>query len=200
MYNLNKHRDTILQFVPGHKGIPGNELADLTANAGHVLDIEKIPVPKEDQNRAAMNILCKHWSVEWKSEIANSGKGKHLEKIKCNIGHWPWAQNSNRLLERVFARLRIGHVGLQAHKFRFHLTVEETCDCLEEEETVEHYLLECSIHLNDRSQMLDSLRSIKVAPTLRNLLGGGSFKEEVQYKILKIVAKFMLNTKQLNTL
>ena len=52
-------------------------MADLTANAGHLLDIERNHVPKEDQKRATMNILCKHWSEEWKSEIANSGKGKH---------------------------------------------------------------------------------------------------------------------------
>ena len=76
-------------------------MADLTANAGHFPAIEKIPVPKEDQKRASLNILCKHRSEEWTSEIANSGKGKHLEKIKCTIGHWPWAHNTNRLLESL---------------------------------------------------------------------------------------------------
>ena len=65
---------------------------------------------------------------------------------------------------------------------------------------MEHYLLECTILLNARSQMLDSLRSIKVAPTLKNLLGGVFFKEEVQYSILNVLATCLMNTKQLDTL
>ena len=45
-----------MQFVPSHKNIEGNELADLAANAAHSLDAVSVRVFKEDKVRYILKV------------------------------------------------------------------------------------------------------------------------------------------------
>ena len=51
------------QFVPSHKNIEGNELADLAANAAHSLDDAEIRVMvyKEDKVRNILKVVLDAW-------------------------------------------------------------------------------------------------------------------------------------------
>ena len=88
-------------------------------------------------------------------------------------------------------------MGLQKHLHRFNMCDQELCDCQEDEESVEHYLLHCNLHLGDRSEMLLRLGALKVQPTLQNILGGGNFSSDVQHKIVETVVRFLKDTKKL---
>ena len=96
--------------------------------------------------------------------------------------------------------MRLGHEGLQQHMYRFRMSEYDRCECLEDEESVEHYLLNCRLHIEQRCTLLKSLRKINVKPTLKNLLGGGDFPENKQMNIADIVIKFITDTKNIKTL
>ena len=80
------------------------------------------------------------------------------------------------------------------------MTEEDRCSCLEDEETVEHYLLHCRNHLNLKLVLLDKLRMLNVQPTTQNLLEGGHFPEHKHKLIINLVAKFIIDTKVLTTM
>ena len=201
LMDMNRMKSVHIQYVPGHKGIEGNELADLAASSAHNLDLlNNVPVPREDILKAASVILIRQWDAHWSEQVQFYGKGRHLKQIKTELGHWPWASHQNRCLEKTFTRLRIGHVGLQQHLFRFNMTEDERCSCLEDEESVEHYLLHCRNFLNRRVILLDELQKIKVQPTTQNLLGGGQFPDHKQKLIINIVGKFINDTKILKNM
>ena len=69
------------------------------------------------------------------------------------------------------------------HFYRFNLVENELCQCGEDEESVEHYLLQCNKYCDNRIEMLCALIYLDVEPTLQNLLGGGNFVLETQNKI-----------------
>ena len=46
IYSKTQH---VQQYIPDHKGIQGNELADLSVKAAHNnIDIKDVPISKED--------------------------------------------------------------------------------------------------------------------------------------------------------
>ena len=194
----NMKGKVILQYKPGHKEVEGNELADLTAKAAHNnSDICQIPIPREDAKAYIRKLLDIEWYNLWEYQMAITGKGLHLRQIKNSTSNWQWSSNRSRRVETAMARLRIGHVRLQKYWFRFNLIDEEMCDCGEDEESVEHFLLECNRHSNHRIKMICSLIYLDVQPTLQNILGGGNFALEVQRKIIRIVSQYLEDTGKL---
>ena len=79
LLSLQSRFPVIIQYIPSHRGIAGNELADHVAKTGH--DIEEIteaPLPKQDKVRLAWTKINTLWQSHW-SDIRNlSGKGKHF--------------------------------------------------------------------------------------------------------------------------
>ena len=75
--------NVVLEWIPSHEGIWGNELADMQAK--HALNYEliyaKTTLYKEDIKTVCTNILKTMWQTSWDS----NKKGRHLYEIKKKI-------------------------------------------------------------------------------------------------------------------
>ena len=87
--SLQSRFPVIIQYIPSHRGIAGNELADHVAKIGH--DIEEIteaPLPKQDKVHLAWTKINTLWQSYWSDVRDLSGKGKHLFHIKSTMSEW----------------------------------------------------------------------------------------------------------------
>lgn len=196
--SLNSSFPVKIQYIPGHKNIKGNEMADSLAKEAHNNDqLNPIRLSKYIHQKQFERLTREMWQYRWKQEILNSGKGKFIEKIKNKLEFWPWSCHRNRRIEVALCRLRIGHAGLRQHLFRFKLSETNLCEC-GEPETIEHFFLNCILHQHQRELLKDELDQIKVPFNLKNLLGGGNYKENIQQLIINATAKYLQDTNKIN--
>ena len=187
------------QFIPGHKNIQGNELADHAANAAHDLEVLPNKVPKEDKVRVTNKAVLRLWQKTWDETVRVTNKGKHLKLFRNNIGHWPWSHHKNRAVETVLAKLRIGHANFREHSFRFNLSPTPYCDCGRPED-IDHIFLRCPLYNTERDHLRQNLNSINVPLTKKNLLGGGSYGEAIQMSIVEYIASYLTQINKLYSL
>ncbi|KAF2352643.1 Ribonuclease H domain [Trinorchestia longiramus] len=119
LFNIASSHWVYLQFIPGHKDIPGNEAADEAAINAHLLRYRTL-TPSSNEVKNLINTAFKtKWKTEWLRSIQLTGKGRHLLKIQDNTGQWPWSAHKTRSIETALAHLRVGHTGLRSHLYRF---------------------------------------------------------------------------------
>ena len=88
-----------IQFIPGHKDIKGNEIADGAAKTAHELElVTKVPLAREEM----VSLTKKHFKLKWQGMWTNSmsitEKGKRLAVVRDTDGHWQWAYRKKRQL------------------------------------------------------------------------------------------------------
>ena len=188
---LQKGIEVRLQFVPSHKNIEGNELADLAANAAHSLnEITLVTIPKDEKVRTILEVVFKFWEKNWHEHVRITNKGKHLQNIKPSVGHWPWSYHPNRMIETVFAKLRIGHANFNANNYRFNRSPTPLCDCGLIED-VYHIFISCPQYYRQRMTLISKLNRLNVHFNTKNLLGGGNFELNKQSKIIDLTAEYL---------
>jgi len=197
---LSQHILVKIQYVPAHKDIPGNEMADLAAKAAHSCDtVEEIALSREEKVRVVEQHMREKWSGRLNEEIALTGKGLKMFAIKNNTDHWPWALHALRVVETSLARLRIGHVGLHHHLFRFNMSDSQFCEC-GEVESVEHFIMNCRLYQRPRATLFAALNHLHVEIALKNILGGGKYPSHIQHKVVNAVAQFLFDTGRMSDL
>ena len=141
------------------------------------------------------------WQNNWEREIREMNKGKDLFEVKSKLGKWAWASVKSRSVESALTRLRIGHVGLNQHLFRMHMTEEPLCEC-GDIESREHFLLHCVIYSQQRQLLVAELRklSVNMPITVKLLLGGEDLPSRLQSRIVHCTGKFLINTGRLTDL
>ena len=190
--------DITIQYVPSHVGVPGNEKVDELAKAGHIKDETQFPLDKSEIKVKIKEKMMNSWKQKYEIEKNN---GLHLGKIKKDLKKWPWTRNKCRRTETALCRLRIGHVGLKGHLNRFQLTNSPLCERCNVEETTEHFLLHCQNYAEERRKMTRNLQLENIVnPDITDLLGGGSFNEDLQNKIRDIVGTFINETGRVHEL
>lgn len=135
IYSSNKH--VIVCWVPGHREIEGNMLADkmATSVASDAVN-STMTVSAGDLKPFVRKKLKNHWQRLWEAETNNK-----LFLIKPQLGMCT-STTKTRHIDVLFCRLRIGHT-YGTHNYLLTGDEPPTCGKCGERLTVLHVLLEC---------------------------------------------------------
>ena len=149
-----RYKSVCFCWVPAHVGIQGNEIADMEAkeaalNCNFILK----KIPHLDMKGPIKTYVLRKWQERWASpSLANNKKYK---SIRDSIEPWPSSFNSNRRVEVILSRLRIGHSRL-THGFILAGSSAPECAHCDRFLSVEHILVHCSkFSLQRRKHHLD---------------------------------------------
>ena len=189
--------DIVLQWIPSHRGIVGNNIADLIAKeACSYNTTTSLPLIYKDYLNLLSNKIFNN-----KIELWHNVKAKlKFSKSVPNIKSWEWISINNRSYDVLLARLRSGCTDLNDHLFRLKLETSPLCKfCLTEVETVEHYIFQCPQYDNYRRMLIDELGKLNIKKekiNLELLLTGGDGINKVRLKILRVFINYVKLTKR----
>ena len=137
------------EWIPSHCGILGNERADFHAKAA-------LNKPIEITNHlctSEVNSILKTISFnQWQSRWQNS-PNTHYKVIQKSVSKTP-ACSLERAREKIFRRLRLGHIGLNEDLGRMKIHPTGHCNSCREVETIEHYIVKCPKYIIERSMLI----------------------------------------------
>jgi len=141
----------VLQWIPSHCDIPGNERADVLAKRGAAKEQPHKPVSQA----TAKQILKANSKIEWKHSWTQSEKGRAMFKYVPK----PNGKDPINFLKRkdqvIIFRLRTTHIQLNAHLSRITKDHPPACTlCGYREETVNHFLFDCPNLQSTRKEFL----------------------------------------------
>ena len=128
-YSILQQRRVVLQWIPPHCGIKGNEHADRLAKQGANMEQEKLPIALKQKKTIMKNML-------------------RAKKIPDDY------HTLDRAGQVSLIRLRTGHNRLNSHMHRkMNLVPSPLCICGTEDQTTEHILQRCPAYQHLRQQI-----------------------------------------------
>ena len=134
-----------LLWYPSHCGIADNERADMLAEVGSRLPQEEVPVSHAIVKAKINN---RRWKIQHE-RAACTFRGRR-EPRRDIESKWP------RSVRILYSRLRTGHAKeLKRYIYLIDQEDDASCECGEEEESIEHILCECPILENKRRRIFE---------------------------------------------
>ena len=142
LHNLISRHNTrvVLQWIPAHTGIPGNERADSLAKQGASLPQPDVPVAYSTCRQMIKSNSKEEWLNSWASGMTGRVMYRHMTK--------PLLKDPLNVLRRgdqaLIFQMRSQHVPLNYHLNRIGVQESAACPlCDYPQETVEHHLFYC---------------------------------------------------------
>ena len=134
------HIRVVLQWIPAHTGIPGNERADALAKKGASLPQPDIPT---DYNTCCQMIKSNS-KEEWMNNWATGKTGRRMYDHMCKPKKQDPINKLRRKDQSIIFQLRTQHLPLNQHLHRIGVKQSAACPlCDYPSETVEHHLFFC---------------------------------------------------------
>lgn len=193
-----------LKWVPGHKGLLGNELADREAKkaaSGLQSDKNSLPVFLQDGLPASVAAIKQTFQLrlkeKWKERFQLSKRFQKFVLIDPKGSDSKFLKNMGDLRKRqssLLIQLRTGHIALNKYLHRIGKKDSPNCShCAyngrSHIETVKHFILECPAYSRERYRM-------------RMKIGHSSFSINTMLsegKAVKALLQFIGETGQLNS-
>ena len=189
----NPELQVALTWVPGHSEIEGNEMADAEAKKAAINPMAARPFHHRPLRSARVQSIKAAAKAQWLKEWHNGTRTSHalrriMKRPGVKSGTKLYGKISNREAVAALTRLRTGHCRLKHYLHRFKLADTPYCECRHGKETVEHYLLECKLYVEQRKE-------------LRKKVGVGRMRVEklLGYpRLVKHTVEFVASTKGLD--
>lgn len=153
------NKEVIIQWIPSHVGIIGNEEVDLAARQAVSDGIPYSCLPLHDEKLREVKVICTRMWNEYFDERSRT-KGIWYKTIQCQPPLYPWFETAKLKRQYIITllRLRSGHI--PSNKFKWLMGISDTPNCPECDvvEDVQHVLMECvrnEAHRQDMKVMLD---------------------------------------------
>jgi ribonuclease HI len=140
-----------ITWVPGHSEVEGNEIVDAEAKKAAIGTTAAKPFhhkPLRSSRAQSIKAAAKtQWTKDWNNNTKTSQALRRiLRRPGAERGTKLYSGLQNRSAVAALTRLQTGHCGLNHYLHRFKLSDTPYCTCGHGKETVEHYLLECSLY------------------------------------------------------
>ena len=186
---LSKHKKrVVLQWIPGHSGIPGNERADTLAKKG-----ANLPQP---DNQVTYSTCCQMIKSNLKEDWLNSWTTGNTGRPMYGHMTKPLLKDPINELKRgdqsLIFQLRTQHVPLNQHLNRIGVKLLAACPlCDYPTESVEHLLFYCRKLTDLRGCFLPKL------PCKANCLYTSAYQLEQTCKFYRMASSRRVNTQML---
>lgn len=137
-------RSVVIQWIPSHVGIGGNNEADELANRGcYANSISEMKITFSDAMWAIKNRMMDAWQNQYELQSRSKGR-KHFDILK-KISDKPWFRGIelSGAEIKLLTRLRTNHGMSGTVKHLFKLQDSPLCDLCQSQDDLEHIILEC---------------------------------------------------------
>ena len=142
-----------MDWCPSHCNIVGNDLADEAAKTGSTHGREvNIKMSKTEAYSRIKRVIKDQWAKKWREH-----KHGFRWDLDNNLPTKLIQYSDERLLDRVYARLRLGRNGLRFNN-QTHSKMDLMCPHCDEIEDTDHYFLRCHMHIDHRIVMFNSIK------------------------------------------
>ena len=131
--DLSQHSEVVMQWIPSHCGLSGNDEADRLARSGSK---EEQPMHKISYGEAK-TLIQRQFHQKW-TEAHPSPSDDGIKNLQ-------------RQQQTILFRLRTGHCRLRYHMYRLGLCHSPDCPCETGPQTPEHILQSCPLYQAERS-------------------------------------------------
>ena len=197
----SKNITVVLQWIPSHTGIAGNELVDIVAkNACHYEEFTALSLEFHEHLSVVRSRFREFNLTNW-SRIKNT---TCFSRIVTDISKWTWISSGNRHCDVLMAKIRSGVLNVNAYLFLLNLIDSPNCIyCVNEIETIQHYILECPRHVLARHKLFSRLNELGVTQnniSIPILLSGTDFSPNKWRKIMYNLYTYFSDTGKLKSL
>lgn len=176
----------IIQWIPGHCGIEGNEAADLLAKLGTNEEQLSYHITLNDAILYAKDRSLKSWQSDYAEISLTKGQFHWIVTNKISTKPWFAKLPLNGTNIRIGTRLRTGHGFCGVRQHMFGLTTSNRCEQCNVTNDLEHIMLFCTKYHLERQQFnvfqeVNSLMELMATADWSTYLQIGQF-----YKLAKL--------------
>ena len=188
----------ILQWIPSHKGIVGNDVVDQVAkNASMYNTLTTFPFEYNDLVKL-VNKRLYMFNLEYWNQVKDD---LFYSKSVLDISQWEWFSLNDRFYDVLLARFRSGDAGLNSDLFRIRQVDNPNCLTCGVRENVNHFIFRCGNYNVQRRLLFQDLRQVGIQENMVNLnllLTGGNMTGRMRVKVMQIFVQFIKKTGRFN--
>lgn len=187
----------MLQWIPGHIGVTGNETADAAAARGHYMDTtEVVPFTKTDARSHIRLFGKEEFKKLW---ISSTYHYKPLFKIDpCLRNISP--RNLPRNIETLYHRIRLNVAYTNKQRYKYGQISSPNCQQCLVEEDLNHIFTSCPKYNEERLTLLTRIQQLTSEPYSFEKALGAWEQQPHQRRVLDALITFLHTTNLIDRL